>query len=102
VEKRVPHYNLVNVQSFVADKTSRPFTRTALQGGLSMGFTELQMRGIVLSLTRTDFYKSMTTHADHQQWQDVYHGKTSDDRIVYIKITGFLDGRPPVIQFKSK
>jgi motility quorum-sensing regulator/GCU-specific mRNA interferase toxin len=44
----------------------------------------------------------MTTHADHQQWRDVYHGKTSDDRIVYIKITGFLDGRPPVIQFKAK
>ena len=44
----------------------------------------------------------MTTHADHQLWQDVYHGKTEDGVLVYIKITGFSDSRPPVIQFKAK
>jgi motility quorum-sensing regulator/GCU-specific mRNA interferase toxin len=60
------------------------------------------MRQVVQSLTRADFYKSMTTHDDHQLWQDVYHGKTLDDVTVYIKITGFSDGRPPVIQFKAK
>ena len=35
-------------------------------------------------------------------WQDVYHGTTPDGRPVYIKITGYTDGRPPVIQFKAK
>ena len=67
-----------------------------------MGFTEEEMRRIVLSLTRSDFYKSMTTHSDHQIWQDVYHGETVDGVAVYIKITGYVDGRPPVIQFKAK
>ena len=102
VEKTAPHYRLTEVQATVADRTSRPFTRTALQGGLSLGLTESDMRQVVLSLKRADFYTSMTTHADQQLWQDVYHGKTVDGVLVYIKITGFSDSRPPVIQFKAK
>lgn len=102
MEKKAPHYKLLEVQATVADLTSRPFTRTALHGGLSLGLTELEMRQVVLSLKRADFYKSMTTHRDHQLWQDVYHGKTKDGVPVYIKITRFADSRPPVIQFKAK
>ncbi|MBF0230874.1 MAG: type II toxin-antitoxin system MqsR family toxin [Desulfamplus sp.] len=33
-----------------------------------------------------DFYKSMTTHADHRIWQDVYHPSTPIGE-VYLKIT---------------
>jgi len=102
LEKRTPHYTLSKVQSVVADKDSRPFTVTALRGGLSMGLTEIEMRRIVLSLSRSDFYKSMTTHADHHHWQDMYHGESAGGVVVYIKITGYFDGRPPVIQFKAK
>jgi motility quorum-sensing regulator/GCU-specific mRNA interferase toxin len=102
LEKRTPHYSLAKVQAFVTDNNSQPFTITALRGGLLMGLTEFEMRLVVLSLSRSDFYKSMTTHADHQQWQDVYHGETQDGVTVYIKITGYVDGRPPVIQFKAK
>lgn len=29
---------------------------------------------IVQGLSRKEFYKSMTIHADHRIWQDVYHG----------------------------
>ena len=28
---------------------------------------------VVRGLFRSDFYKSMTTHANHRVWQDVYH-----------------------------
>jgi len=35
-------------------------------------------------------------------WQDVYHGMTEDGIVVYIKVTRFTGGRPPVIQFKAK
>ena len=78
------------MQATVADMTSRPFTRSALQGGFSLGLTESDMRQVVLLLKRADFYKSMTTHADHQLWQDVYHGKTEDGVPVYIlKSQGF-------------
>jgi motility quorum-sensing regulator/GCU-specific mRNA interferase toxin len=33
-----------------------------------------------------DFYKSMTTHADHKVWQDVYRPMTSAGQ-VYLKLT---------------
>jgi len=102
MEKRSPHYNLADVQSVVADHQSRPFTATALRGGLGLGLTEPEMRGVVLALKRHDFYKSMTTHANHKEWQDVYHGITDGGLPVYIKITCYSDGRPPIIQFKEK
>ncbi len=102
MEKRTPHYRLVEVQTVVADPLSRPFTATALRGGLALGLTEAEMRQVVLMLRPRDFYKSMTTHVDHTLWQDVYHGLTEDGSAVYIKVTCYGDGRPPVIQFKEK
>lgn len=102
MEKRRPHYKLSEVHAAVADPQTQPFTVTALRGGLALGLTEQQMRQVVLALSRHDFYKAMTTHGDHRVWQDVYHGVTLDGIPVYIKITGFTDGRPPVIQFKAK
>lgn len=102
MEKRTPHYNLPDIQAVVATPTSRPFTVTALRGGLELGLSEPEMRLVVLSLLRSNFYKSMTTHADYKNWQDVYHGTTEDGIEVYIKITAYTDGRPPVIQFKAK
>jgi motility quorum-sensing regulator / GCU-specific mRNA interferase toxin len=102
MEKQTPHYRLSEVQTMVADSGSRPFTVTALRGGLALGLTEPEMRQVVLSLSRHEFYKSMAAHSDPQVWQDVYHGRTQDGTSVYIKITGFTDGRPPIIQFKAK
>jgi motility quorum-sensing regulator/GCU-specific mRNA interferase toxin len=69
---------------------------------LALGLTEAEMREVVLALSRGNFYKAMTTHADPRVWQDVYHGTTPDGVAVYIKITGCVDGRPVVIQFKAK
>jgi motility quorum-sensing regulator / GCU-specific mRNA interferase toxin len=48
------------------------------------------MIALLQSLTTNDFYKSMTTHADHKIWQDVYwpcvttHAGSID---LYIKLT---------------
>jgi motility quorum-sensing regulator / GCU-specific mRNA interferase toxin len=102
MEKRKPHYDLSGVQRLVANPANQPLTVTALRGGLALGLTELEMRKVVLALTARDFFKAMTTHADYQTWRDVYNGMTQHGDLVYIKITGFTDGRPPVIQFKAK
>lgn len=102
MEKRKPHYKLFELQALVADPASQAFTVTALRNGLALGLTEPEMRQVVLKLSRRDFYKAMTSHADHQVWQDVYHGMTEDGIAVYIKITGLAHGQPPVIQFKAK
>jgi motility quorum-sensing regulator / GCU-specific mRNA interferase toxin len=53
-----------------------------------LGINDLDgMCTVVLSLSPADFYKSMTTHADHRIWQDVYRTKTSDRAEVYLKLT---------------
>jgi motility quorum-sensing regulator/GCU-specific mRNA interferase toxin len=40
----------------------------------------------LIALTAADFYKSMTTHADHTVWQDVYRPSTQGGD-VYLKLT---------------
>lgn len=43
------------------------------------------MLAVVMTLTAADFYKSMTTHADHRLWQDVYRPATPAGD-VYLKL----------------
>ena len=65
-----------------------------------MGLTSSEMLGVIGALTPGQFYKSMTTHADHRIWQDVYRAPTLVRKIAYIKIT--LRDSVPVIQFKER
>ncbi len=102
MEKRKPHYDLEAVKKMVADPSIYPFTARARREGTALGLKPQEMREVVLSLSSTDFYKSMTTYQDNKVWQDVYHGMTQDGKAVYIKITGYTDGRPPIISFKEK
>ncbi len=44
------------------------------------------VKTMVAALSPRDFYKSMTTHADHRIWQDVYRPKTPAGD-VYLKLT---------------
>ena len=44
------------------------------------------MLAVVMALTRADFFKSMTSHADHRVWQDVYRPTTPAGK-VYLKLT---------------
>jgi motility quorum-sensing regulator/GCU-specific mRNA interferase toxin len=51
-----------------------------------MGFNFDGIIAVIMALTLKDFYKSMTTHADHRIWQDVYRA-TTDAGEVYLKLT---------------
>ncbi len=102
MEKAKAHYPLAEIQVEVARREAAAFTRTALGNGRAMGLTVGQMVDVVRSLGRGNFYKSMTTHADHTVWQDVYHAMTPVGKEAYIKVTGSGGGLPPVIQFKEK
>jgi motility quorum-sensing regulator/GCU-specific mRNA interferase toxin len=63
-------------------------TASAFNGARELGIKDLAgMCVIVLSLTSADFYKSMTTRADHHVWQDVYRTKTANGDEVYLKLT---------------
>ena len=100
MEKRTPHYDLARVQADVERLKAAAFTKSALDGGRAMGLTTAEMLVVIASLTRRDFYKSMTTYADHRVWQDVYHSATPVRKDAYIKIT--VRDVAPVIQFKEK
>ncbi|WP_050877516.1 type II toxin-antitoxin system MqsR family toxin [Bordetella pertussis] len=67
-------------------------------GAAALGLDFSAMVEIVLALTPRDFHKSMTTHADHRIWQDVYCPVTAMGA-VYLKLTG-LDG-VPIVSFKE-
>jgi motility quorum-sensing regulator/GCU-specific mRNA interferase toxin len=56
---------LTVVKAFVAAGKVRA-TVTALAGGAALGFDFSGVIGVVEALTMRDFYKSMTTHADHR------------------------------------
>ncbi len=100
MEKRKPHYDLSTVQSAVRLRGADAFTATALIGAQAMGLEIAQAIEVVCSMSRSDFYKSTTTHATSKIWQDVYHPETAGG-IAYVKVTMRPDGAI-VIQFKEK
>ncbi|MCY1169976.1 mRNA interferase toxin MqsR [compost metagenome] len=85
MEKSVPHCKLAQAQTMVQAGNVRS-TFSALAGGAEMGFDFAGMLEVILAMTTADFYKSMTSHADHQVWQDVYRPTTPAGE-VYLKLT---------------
>ena len=80
-----PHCKLVVVKNLLAAGKVRA-TVSALAGGAALGFGFEEIVGVIAALTPRDFYKSITTHADHRIWQDVYRPKTTAGD-VYLKLT---------------
>jgi motility quorum-sensing regulator/GCU-specific mRNA interferase toxin len=73
-------------------------TVSALAGAAALGFDFDGMVAVILALTARDVYKSMTTHADHRVWQDVYRPTTRAGE-VYLKLT-VVDG-VLIVSFKE-
>jgi motility quorum-sensing regulator/GCU-specific mRNA interferase toxin len=85
MEKGIPHCKLPVVKALIAAGKVRS-TFSALSGGAGLGFDFEGIVAVVMELTPADFHKSMTTHADHRVWQDVYRPTTSAGE-VYLKLT---------------
>ncbi len=85
MEKQTPHCKLSVVKAMVETGNVRT-TKAAREGGAALGFDFDSMIAVVMALTPADFYKSMTTHADHRIWQDVYRPITPTGE-VYLKLT---------------
>jgi motility quorum-sensing regulator/GCU-specific mRNA interferase toxin len=85
MEKRIPHYNLSVVNALVSAGKVHT-THAARSGASDLGLAFSDMLAVVMALTSADFYKSMTTHADHTVWQDVYYPSTQVGD-VYLKLT---------------
>jgi len=102
MEKRTPHYSLSWVKALIeADKVRS--TVSALSGAAALGLDFDAMLDVVRGLRPADFYKSMTTHADHRTWQDVYR-PTTDASQVYLKLTVVKDEQAEdalIVSFKE-
>ena len=61
-------------------------TASAVAGAEALGFDRSDVVDRVLALSSDDFFKSMTTYADHRIWQDVYR-PTTPSGDVYLKLT---------------
>ncbi len=99
MEKGSPHCRLSIVKALVeAGKVKA--TASAFNGARELGINNLAgMCAVVMALASADFHKSMTTHADHRIWQDVYHAKTASSVDAYLKLTVMDDVL--IISFKE-
>lgn len=85
MEKPIPHCKLAFVKSLVNAVKVRT-THSARLGATALGLDLSDMLDVVRGLKPADFYKSMTTYADHTVWQDVYRSRTRSGDL-YLKLT---------------
>jgi motility quorum-sensing regulator/GCU-specific mRNA interferase toxin len=91
MEKGTPHCKLSVVKALV-EAGQVNATASAFSGARDLGINDLAgMCAVVMTLASANFYKSMTTHADHRIWQDVYHARTASGDDVYLKLTVIND-----------
>jgi motility quorum-sensing regulator / GCU-specific mRNA interferase toxin len=84
MEKSKPHYSLAEIQAQMTTVQEMNLTFSARNGIRGVGMAQSDALAVVHGLRRSAFYKSMTTHADHRVWQDVYHGQYNGQKL-YIK-----------------
>lgn len=84
MEKRLSHYRLIEIQAQMSSVEAMNLTESARIGIRTAGMTKGEALEVILALTRKDFHESMTTHADHRVWQDVYHAKWRE-KLLYVK-----------------
>ena len=102
MEKQTPECKLYKVFELI-DAELVCATLTAQQGAAALELDFDAMLAIVRNLTTADFYKSMTTHADHRVWQDVYRPRATtpvSETDLYIKLTVIDDVL--IVSFKEQ
>ncbi|WP_339488820.1 type II toxin-antitoxin system MqsR family toxin [Pseudomonas sp. EL_65y_Pfl2_R95] len=85
MEKGTPHCKLAVVKALIKAGKVRT-THSARIGASELGLEFCDMLEVLMALTTADFYKSMTTQADHRIWQDVYRPSTEVGAL-YLKLT---------------
>ena len=85
MEKRTPHCPLSVIKALIEAGKVRT-TQSARSGAAALDLDYRGMLAVIQALTPGDFYKSMTTHADHRLWQDVYR-PTTEVGDIYLKLT---------------
>ena len=86
MEKRKPTYDLSLFQKRFSSVGRLYLTGAALRGAAALGFGRAEIVATLQTMRTSHFYKSMTSVADHQVWQDVYY-VPSVEGLLYIKFS---------------
>ena len=98
MEKRKPHHDLAEFQAAVE---TMAMTRTCQKDAQALGMNRAEMMDVLKAIERSQFYNSMTSYADHRQWQDVYHVPWTS-QVLYIKFTDDRITAFRLLSFKEK
>lgn len=100
-EKRKPTHNLEAIKAAFSTIEKLKVTGSALKGAAALGFGRREIVVAIQTIERRHFSKSMTSHADHRVWQDVYH-VPSEKGALYIKFTAEPSAEYLLMSFKEK
>jgi motility quorum-sensing regulator/GCU-specific mRNA interferase toxin len=84
MDKHVMTYDLDAIKQTFSSVTKLCITATATRDARMLGFSRQDIVDAIQQISRADFIKSMTTHADYRIWQDVYN-TIFNDSLLYIK-----------------
>ena len=100
-EKRKPTYDLEAFKAAFSSVGRLSITTTARRSAAALGFGSAEIVATIQTMQRRQFYKSMTAHADHTRWQDVYH-VPSPAGLLYVKFTADVVTEFLLLSFKEK
>lgn len=101
MEKRKPSYDLNAVKAVLGSTDTLSMTVVAYRDAINLGFDDEGIVNVVNSAERGMFVKSMTTYANHRDWQDVYHVPFAG-LVVYLKFQADLVTDFRIMSFKEK
>lgn len=96
MEKFNPSYSLREFKN-----SNFEITKTAYSTAEKLGFDDLGIRQVISTMELRQFYKSMTSYANHKIWQDVYHVPYGD-LVLYVKFTQNVISEFTLLSFKEK
>jgi motility quorum-sensing regulator/GCU-specific mRNA interferase toxin len=101
MEKRKPSYDLDAVKAAIGSVETLAITRSAFSDALALGFNRPGIVAVMQGIAQAMFAKSMTTHADHRVWQDVYY-VPAEGFVLYVKFQADVVTEFRVMSFKEK
>ena len=99
MEFKGSHYKLHEILAQMQSVEDMNLTRSAALGIKELGMSQTEALEVIRALTRENAVKTMTTHADHKVWQDVYRSEWQGIQL-YIKFQ--LAKKYFVISFKER
>ncbi|MEJ0027030.1 MAG: type II toxin-antitoxin system MqsR family toxin [Rhizomicrobium sp.] len=101
MEKRKPSFDLARFKAVCGDPRRLAITGTALRTAAEIGFGRSEIAQAVRAMKTAQFHKSMTSHADHRRWQDVYH-VPFEGMVLYVKFTDDAVTEFTLLSFKER